>query len=326
MQPEVYLIGLISGLVVGLIALAIVIVYRANRIINFAAADMGSAPATLAFLCFAAWGWPWWLVSLLGLPLAALLGAVVEFAFLRRFARAPRLIATVATIGVAQIFIFLTILMPSWFPDTDASSFPSLVSGQVTIGDAVFGGADLNVLVVVPLVLVGLVAFFRYSVTGVAIRAAAERADRASLLGIPVRRLQHVVWGLAGLLAYLAIWLRSGYQVQNLGGALDPTLLLTALGAAVIGRMERMPTVVLAAIGLNIVDSAAFTHFSSPAYGAAIRAAIIAVALLVQRADPVGRLAEAATSTWQATQEIRRVPAELGTTGRSGSVTACWRR
>ena len=55
-QPEVYLIGLISGLIVGLIALAIVIVYRANRIINFAAADMGAGPATLAFLCFAAWG------------------------------------------------------------------------------------------------------------------------------------------------------------------------------------------------------------------------------------------------------------------------------
>jgi len=310
-QPEVYLIGLISGLVVGLIALAIVIVYRANRIINFAAADMGSAPATLAFLCFAAWGWPWWLVSLLGLPVAALVGVVVEFAFLRRFARAPRLIATVATIGVAQIFIFLSILMPTWFPDTDASSFPALVSGQITIGNAVFGGADLNVVILVPIVLVGLVAFFRFSVTGVAIRAAAERADRASLLGIPVRRLQMVVWGLAGLLAYLAIWLRSGYQVQNLGGALDPTLLLTALGAAVIGRMERMPTVVLAAIGLNIVDSAAFTHYSSPAYGAAIRAAIIAVALLVQRADPVGRLADAATSTWQATQEIRRIPAEL---------------
>ena len=310
-QPEVYLIGLISGLVVGLIALALVIVYRANRIINFAAADMGSAPATLAFLCFAAWGWPWWLVSLLGLPVAALVGVVVEFAFLRRFARAPRLIATVATIGVAQIFIFLSILMPTWFPDTDASNFPALVSGQITIGNAVFGGADLNVVILVPIVLVGLVAFFRFSVTGVAIRAAAERADRASLLGIPVRRLQMVVWGLAGLLAYLAIWLRSGYQVQNLGGALDPTLLLTALGAAVIGRMERMPTVVLAAIGLNIVDSAAFTHYSSPAYGAAIRAAIIAVALLVQRADPVGRLADAATSTWQATREIRRIPAEL---------------
>ena len=162
-QPEVYLIGLISGLVVGLIALAIVIVYRANRIINFAAADMGAAPATLAFLCFAAWGWPWWLVSVLGLVVAALVGVIVEFAFLRRFARAPRLIATVATIGIAQLFIFVSTLLPTWFPDTDANNFPSFANGELRIGNTVFGGADLNVVIVVPLVLVGLVAFFRFS-------------------------------------------------------------------------------------------------------------------------------------------------------------------
>jgi len=69
------------------------------------------------------------------------------------------------------------------------------------------------------------------------------------LLGIPVRRLQSVVWGLAAALAYVALFLRVGVGGQILGRVLDPAVLLTALGAAVIGRMERMPTVVLAAIG-----------------------------------------------------------------------------
>jgi len=310
-QAEVYLIGLVSGLVIGLIALALVIVYRANRIVNFAAADMGAAPAALVFMLYAAWGWNWWLVSAMGVVCSVLVGVLVEFLFLRRFFKAPRLIMTVATIGVAQLFIFLGFLIPTWFSEAEVNRFPAIVSAQFTVGNAVFGGSDINVFIVVPIVLVGLMLFFRYSATGVAVRATAESADRAALLGIPVRRLQSVVWGIAGLLAFLAIYLRYGYQAQNLGSALDPTLLLTALGAAVIGRMERMPTVVLAAVGLNIVDSAAFTHFASQSYGIAIRAGIIAIALVVQHTDMSSRLANAATSTWQATQEIRRIPAEL---------------
>src|SRR5205823_613575 len=97
-----------------------------------------------------------------------------------------------------------------------------------------------------------------------------------------------------------------------LGRALDPAVLLTALGAAVIGKMDRMPTVVLAAMGLGIVDQAAVFHYNNTdVMSIAIRAAIIAIAVLLQKADTIGRLASSATSTWQAAREIKRVPAEL---------------
>jgi branched-chain amino acid transport system permease protein len=167
------------------------------------------------------------------------------------------------------------------------------------------------VLIVVPLVLVALTAFFRFTSIGVALRATAEDADRASLLGIPVRRLQSVVWGLASLLAFLAMFMKIGVDGPTLGQVLDPTLLLSALGAAVIGRMERLPTITLAAIGLGIVSQGARFHYSSDAYRSLVIAAIIAVALLVQRRTSLSRLASAATSTWQETREVRSIPAEL---------------
>ena len=81
-----------------------------------------------------------------------------------------------------------------------------------------------------------------------------------------MRRLQSVVWGLAGLLAFVAMFLRIGVDGAQLGQVLDPTLLLSALGAAVIGRMERLPTITFAAIGLGIVSQAARFHYSSDAY------------------------------------------------------------
>jgi branched-chain amino acid transport system permease protein len=309
---DVYVQGFIMGLLMSLIAVGLVIVYRANRIINFAAADLGSAPATFGFLLFASFGWNLYLSTFIGIGSAVILGIVVEFLFLRRFFEAPRLIMTVATIGVTQLLVALGLFLPIWMgsPDANRGTY-QFFDITFRIGETPFGPADALVLMVVPVVLVALGLFLRYSSVGVALRATAENADRASLLGIPVRRLQSVVWGLVALLSFITMFLRIGYA-QNLGQVLNPLVLLAALGAAVIGRMERIPTVVLASIGLGIVDRASFFHYNSNAsVGTAIIAGIIAIALLCQRADTISRLASSATSTWTATREIKRVPAEL---------------
>lgn len=307
--------GTIDGLLTALVALGIAIVYRANRIVNFAAADIGETPAILALLLYSALGWNIYLAAATGLVAAIVLGILVEFLFLRRFFRAPRLILTVATIGITEIIVALGLLLPQWIGNAKVVQYPAVVNLHFTVGHGLnstkFFGNDVLALIVVPLILLGLVAFFRFTSIGIALRASAESADRASLLGIPVRRLQSVVWGLVGFLAFAAMFLRIGVDGAQLGQVLDPTLLLSALGAAVIGRMERLPTVTCAAIGLGIVSQAARFHYSSEAYRSVVIAAIIAFALLVQRATSLSRLSGAATSTWQETREVRPVPAEL---------------
>jgi branched-chain amino acid transport system permease protein len=311
---EIYINGVIHGMITALIALGFVIIYRSNRIVNFAAADMGAAPASLTFLLYAALGWNIYLAIACGFGSAILLGVLVEFLFIRRFFNAPRLIATVATIGVTELLVALGIFLPLWLDrDRTIDRFKPLFNAHFTTGRLItFDGNDILVLIVVPLVLIALAAFYKFSRVGVALRAAAENADRASLLGIPVRRLQSVVWGLAGLLAFVAMFLRIAVAGQSLGRALDPAILLTALGAAVIGRMERMPTVVLAAVGLGIVDQAAVFHFDNvQTMSIAFRGAIILIALLLQRGDTISRIASSTTSTWQATKEVRPIPTEL---------------
>ncbi|HUI47419.1 MAG TPA: ABC transporter permease [Acidimicrobiia bacterium] len=307
----IYVDGAIQGLLLGLIALGFVIVYRANRIINFAAADLGAAPAGLAFLLWASVGWNIYLSIVIGVGSAIVLGVLVEFLFLRVFFKAPRLIMTVATIGVTDLLIALGLFLPAWLGQPDNDHYPPFFHATFTVSGAVFDGNDVLVLIVVPLVLLGLASFFRFSTTGIALKASAENADRASLLGVPVRRLQSVVWGLAALLAFIAMFLRIGVVGLGIGEALDPAVLLMALGAAVIARMERMPTAVLAAVGLSIVEKAAVYHYPSIAFGTAIPAAIVLVALVLQRTPTIDRLSSAATSTWQATREIKAIPAEL---------------
>jgi branched-chain amino acid transport system permease protein len=307
----IYADGVVRGMLTALIALGIVIVYRANRIVNFAAADLGAVPSTLAFLLYATLGWNVYLAAVCGLGAAVVLGVLVEFLFLRRFFRSPRMITTVATIGITQILVSVGLLLPLWIGRPDEDQLPTFIDAHFDIGGTVFDGADLLVAIAVPLVLLGLVLFFRFTAIGIALRASAESADRASLLGIPVKRLQSVVWALVAVLAFIALYLRTGVEGASLGRVLEPSVLLAALGAAVIGRMERMPTVVLASIGLGIVSSSARFHYPSDAYRSAIIAGIIAVALLLQRSTSVSRLTGAATSTWQATREVKPVPAEL---------------
>jgi branched-chain amino acid transport system permease protein len=307
--------GTIDGLLTALVALGIAIVYRANRVVNFAAADLGQTPAILALLLYASVGWNIYLATATGLLGSILLGVIVEFVFLRRFFRSPRLILTVATIGVTEVVVALGLLLPLWLGNSNVVQYPPFINLHFSIGHGLnstnFYGNDVLTLIVVPFVLVGLVLFFRFTSIGVALRATAENADRASLLGIPVRRLQSVVWGLAGFLAFVAMFLRIGVDGSQLGQVLDPTLLLMALGAAVIGRMERLPTIACSAIGLGIVSQSARFHYSSDAYRSAIIAGIIVLALLSRRSTSLSRLTSAAISTWQETREVRPVPAEL---------------
>src|SRR5439155_1613285 len=114
-----------------------------------------------------------------------------------------------------------------------------------------------------------------------------------------------VLWAIVGVLAYVTLFLRNGVIGASVSQALDPSVLLAALGAAVIGRMERLPTTVFASVGLGIVSEAVFYRWDNDA------ARPVVIALIAQHTDRGNRLKTAAISTWQSTREIRPIPTEL---------------
>src|SRR5205807_7923426 len=151
-----------------------------------------------------------------------------------------RLILTVVTIGLVSLLTAAELALPTVFHlKTPPQNFKSPFNFSFTIHPIVFHGNAVVAMIVIPLVLVGLTAFFRYTDIGIAIRASAESADRASLLGVPVKRVNTVVWVLATLLAFIGLFLRAGVVGLPIGTALGLSLLVRALAAAVIGRMEK---------------------------------------------------------------------------------------
>ncbi len=102
----VWLLGFVLGMLGSLVALGLALVQRANRVINFAQADLGTVPTAFAYGCItSSWALPWLLSFAIGLVGAVILGALVEFLLVRRFFKSSRLVLTVATIGISQLFL-----------------------------------------------------------------------------------------------------------------------------------------------------------------------------------------------------------------------------
>jgi ABC-type branched-subunit amino acid transport system ATPase component/ABC-type branched-subunit amino acid transport system permease subunit len=148
--------------------------------------------------------------------------------------------------------------------------------------------------------------FFRVSRNGLAVRASADNADRALLLGIPVRRMAILVWMIAGLLSAAAAFLRFAVVGQSLGSDIDPALLLFPLAAAVIARFDDLPTALIAGIGLGITEQAAYYSTGNPSLPIALVLPIILVALLGRRT--ISRAFDTGIGSFQTFAESRPVP------------------
>ncbi|HZU72943.1 MAG TPA: ABC transporter permease [Acidimicrobiales bacterium] len=314
-SPAEIINGLSVGALYGLVGVGIVLIYRTARIINFAAAAIGAVPAIAALLLDVENGVSYLAVLPLALLGAPLIGALTDIFVIRRFQRSPRLILTVVTIGVAQSLAALGFFIPVWM-GARAGEIPNVPTPFDSFqlhngrGEPVLTGNQVWAFGVTVGVSILLALFLRYTRMGIALRASSENADRAALLGIPVKRVQTAAWMIAGALGGLAIFV----QAPLIGVPNDATLgfstLLYGLAAAVIGRMQRIGMTLGAGLAIGVIVSASVTHYGDNSVAAALMLPIILVALLLQRGQS-SRAEDSGVSTWQAVREFRPIPLEL---------------
>ncbi len=314
---SIILDGLALGSLYGLIGAGVILIYRTNRIINFAAAGLGAIPAVAAVLLIVNKGVTWYVAFPLAIIGGAVLGALVDVIVVRRFARAPRLILVVVTIGISQLLAFVALFLPRWIspPGGNKGGFISKVDTpfrtlSFAVGKRDFSGDYPFSLFVVIALVVGLALFFKYTRIGIALRASAENADRASLLGIPVRRVGTVAWILAGAFAAVTIFLRSTLVGVPVDGTLGPIVLLYALAAAVIAKMESVPVCLAAGIAIGMIDQSSVFKTGKNSLAGAIMLVLILAALLLQRGS-LSRAQDSGVSSFSAVKEFRPVPNEL---------------
>ena len=303
--------GAVLGLVGALGAVALALVWRANRVVNFAQGDLGALPATLAVLLITLSGLPWIVGVAVGLGAAVVVGVLADLLVIRRFARSPRLLLTVATLGLAQVLAFGSLLLPQlWGEGPAIRRIPAPFELNVQIGGVGFTANDLLAVVVAPLLLAAVAVMLRRTDTGVAVRASAERIDRAATLGVPVRRLETQVWTLATLLSFATVMLTAGIASLPFGISLGLALLARSLTAVVVGRMTHLVTIGATAVALGVLESGIRWKTGDTALVAPILAAIVIVSLLWNRSGQT-RAERDETSSWQAGSGARALPAAV---------------
>ncbi|HET6910001.1 MAG TPA: ABC transporter permease [Mycobacteriales bacterium] len=310
----VIVFGALIGLLYAMVAMGLILIYRANRIINFAQAEIGASAALLAVLLIKVHHVPYLLAFVIAMVTAVISGAIVELLVIRRFARAPRLVLTVGTIGISLIFAVVQFYIPRWLgggflvdPSPPKTPFSGL---KFHINPLTFDANSIVIVFAVVLVVAGLWAFFRFTDLGIGIRAAAENADRAKLLGISIGLLSSVTWMLAAALSGLGVFLRIPVIGIPIGADVGPYVLLYALTAAVIARMDSFYVATVAAVCIGIIDQSFYYWSRIANLGAALMLPILLVSMLTQRGK-LSRGEDSGVATWSMAKEFRPIPPEL---------------
>jgi branched-chain amino acid transport system permease protein len=337
-----YGLGTVTGAVYALNAIGIILVYRSNRIINFAQLAVGSVGAVLFAVlttfdpllrgvhgvCSTCLN-PvpdWWapflfsVSAMAGVLVSTLMSYVAYTLVIRFLDAAPRLVVTVATL----FFVSVCEYVISYIGDPGHYASQAQRDAQIPVspprapfdwtlqlGLVRLHSADiLVVLVVIPTVAV-LTWYLRKSAAGVAIRAAAENPGRVASLGVNVRSVTGRVWLIAGIVSGLAGCLSAmGGLIPKADGALNVELIVRVLLITLFARFTSLPIAAVAAVVVGILQQCVVFAYGSPVSLDGALLGIIALTLLLQRAQRVRADVDTA-SEMRTAREIRPIPGEL---------------
>ncbi len=275
-------LGLGIGLVYGVLALGIVLVYKGTKIINFAHPFMGLVTAFVAwwlthragFMPFTAGSRPRFAIAaVLSLVIIGLNGLALERSIFHRLRHSSRLTQLVATIAVGSGLLGLMVLL---FQRGDAANetrrLPTLLcdpnraaecAWTFEIGNVTITPAYVQIFLVVPAIAAGLFWFFQKTKFGVGVRASAENPDAARLLGISADRVSQFTWVTGSLLAGVAALLIVPISSLDVS-SLSTGFLVRALAAALVGGLVSLPGAVVGGLIVGMVETMVKWQYETP--------------------------------------------------------------
>ena len=279
--------GLATGGIYGSVALALVMIYQATDVVNFAQGEMAMFSTYLAWTLINA-GLPYWGAFVATLGISFVGGVIIERVVIRPVERAP--ILTIVMVCIGLVFIFNS--MAGWIYSYIQKPFPSpFPERPIRIGNIVFGAHDVGALGVTLLVLGFLYVFFRYTTLGLAMRAAAQNPTSSRLCGIRVGWMLAVGWGLAALVGAVA-----GMMIAPIV-FLDPNMmagiLIYAFASATLGGFTSPVGAVVGGLIVGVLENLVGTYvaFIGTELKLTVALALILVVLVVKPSGLFGRAA-----------------------------------
>jgi branched-chain amino acid transport system permease protein len=282
-------VGLGDGAIYASLALALVLIYRATHVINFAQGEMGMFSTFIAWALITHHGWSFWPAFFFTLLVSFLGGAAIQQTVIRPLARAGELTIVMATIALLVILNGLA----SWIWTADAKVLPSpFPNGAWSVGGVQIPQQSVYDLLVVLICVAALWAFFNFTKLGLALRASAVNPAASRLLGVRVTWMLAVGWGLAAVLSAVAGMLAAPAQFVFTPNFMQ-VVIIYAFAAAVLGGIESPVGAVVGGLSLGVVISLLGTYvdFVTPEMQLPVALAILLIVLLVRPSGLFGRAA-----------------------------------
>jgi branched-chain amino acid transport system permease protein len=250
--------GVAQGCIYGLIALGFVLIYKATETVSFAQGDLMMVGAFCGLALLTVLGFPFWLAVPSTIAAMALLGLTVERAVIRPILGQPAFSIVMLTIGIGYVLRGLVTMVPVIGSETHVLPVP--YKDQIwTLGTLVVNVEQIVVITFTALLCGVLYAVFKYSKVGIAMQATSQNQLAAYYMGIPVKTLNGLVWGLAAAVAAIAGLLLAPitFVHANMG-----FVGLKAFPAAVVGGFGSLPGAIVGGLVIGLVES--FAGFYAP--------------------------------------------------------------
>ena len=240
--------GMAIGAIYALVALGLVLTYKATEVLNFAHGDVLMASSFVGWGLIVGLSWPFWLAALATVAIAAALSWLIDARVMRLIVGQPQFAGVMLTIAIA--FMLRGLVSMAFGPES--RTYPTPWSGQKTqLGSLVV--SDLSLVIVAAALVVTLVLFWflRKTVLGVAIQAASQNQLAAYLSGIRVKRVTSLVWAISGGIAALCGLLLAPTALVDIGLWI---VVLKALAAVVLGGFGSIPGAILGGLLLGVIE------------------------------------------------------------------------
>ncbi|MFL6663457.1 MAG: branched-chain amino acid ABC transporter permease [Rhizobacter sp.] len=243
--------GIAQGCIYGLIALGFVLIYKATETVSFAQGELMMLGAFGGLVAMTMLGFPFWLAVPAAIAAMAVFGVLAERAVIRPILGQPAFSIVMLTIGMSYVARGLITMVPAI--GTETHTLPVPYKDEVwKVGTLVLNVEQMVVIGCTAALSVLLYALFKYSKLGIAMQASSQNQLAAYYMGIPVKRLNGLVWGLAAAVAALAGLLLAPitFVHANMG-----FIGLKAFPAAVVGGFGSLPGAIVGGLVIGTVES-----------------------------------------------------------------------
>jgi len=248
---QLILSGIAIGCVYGLVALGFVLIYKATEVVNFAQGELMMFGAFIALSLSGFQILPFWLSVILSVIAMGLIGGVVERAVIRPVLGQPIFSIMMITIGLGFFARGLASMIPGW--GTYTHRLPTPYADQtIALGELALSAGHLVIILVTIAMCILLFAFFRFTRIGVAMQAISQNQLAAHYMGIPVARVNTLVWCISAAVAAIAGILLAPITFVHANMGL---IGLKAFPAAVIGGFGSIPGAIVGGLIIGIVEA-----------------------------------------------------------------------